>query len=105
MQTFGKKLYGPMGMFAYTIGISFSALGSLNSNVFTVGRLTRAAAKREYIPKVFAGDNSGGMTVEEEGLLIRAKMRDTRLPRRIVLFTLWFAKVTGEKRLEADVPM
>jgi hypothetical protein len=104
-QTFGTTLYGPLGALAYTIGISLSALGSLNSNVFSVGRLACAAAMREYIPVVFAGDNSAGMSVEEEGRWLIARIKDRGLPQWIAGIVTGFARVTGTKRLEAGVPM
>lgn len=54
---------------------------------------------------VFAGDNSAGMSVEEEGRWLRAGMRDRGLPQWIVGIVAGFARVTGTKRLEAGVPM
>ncbi|KAI9769479.1 MAG: Y+L amino acid transporter [Geoglossum simile] len=103
--TFGTALYGPLGALTYTVGISLSALGSLNSNIFAIGRLACAAARRAYIPAVFAGDNSLGMSVAEEGRWLRARMKDQGLPEWIVGITTGLARVTGTKRLKEGVPI
>ncbi|KAH0555984.1 hypothetical protein GP486_006072 [Trichoglossum hirsutum] len=103
--TFGTTLYGPVGAFAYTIGISLSALGSLNSNVFAIGRLACAAARRGYIPAVFEGDNSAGMSVAEEDRWLKDRMRDRGWPQWIVEIVTGFARVTATKRLDAGVPI
>jgi hypothetical protein len=103
-QTFGNTLYGPAGFLIYTITISLSALGSLNSNVFAVSRLAVAASRQDYIPRVFAGDNSAGMSIEEEERWLRVTMRK-RWPGWIVWCVAGFAKSTGRLRLEKGVPV
>jgi amino acid transporter len=103
-QTFANTLYGPTGFLIYTVGISLSALGSINSNVFAVGRLAVTASRRDYIPGLFSGDNSIGMSVEEEEGWLRVMMRE-RWPAWVVWCVTGFARATGRLRLEKGVPV
>jgi amino acid transporter len=102
-QTFANTLYGPTGFLIYTIGISLSALGSINSNVFAVGRLAASASRRDYIPRFFA-DNSIGMSVEKEEEWLRVTMRE-RWPAWVVCCVTRFARATGRLRLKKGVPV
>jgi amino acid transporter len=51
---FGRTLLGAVGALCYSFVVSTSALGSLNSNVFSTGRLGAVAAQRRYLPAIFA---------------------------------------------------
>ena len=101
---FGDTLYGSAGSIIYTIAICISALGSLNANVFAVGRLAVAASQRDYVPGIFAGDNSTGISIEQEGKLLRAKMQK-RWPKWSMRAVIGLARVTGRLRLEQGVPV
>ncbi|KAN0072291.1 large neutral amino acids transporter small subunit 1 [Elaphomyces granulatus] len=100
---FSNTLYGPAGSLIYTIAISLSALGSLNANVFAVGRLAVAASQRDYIPSFFSGSNSRGMSLVEEEQELREMTQ--RWPSWVVWCITRFAKATGRLRLEQGVPV
>ena len=102
VQTFGSRLYGPTGVILYTIAISFSAIGSINSNIFAVGRLVVAASQRGYAPRFFAGSSGAGARVEEGELEITLW---ELWPRWVVRCFARFAKATRPLRLEQGVPM
>jgi amino acid transporter len=102
-QAFSNTLYGPAGSLIYTIAISLSALGSLNANVFAVGRLAVAASQRDYIPSFFSGSNSRGMSLVEEEQELREMTQ--RWPSWVVWCITRFAKATGRLRLEQGVPV
>lgn len=103
-QTFGSTLYGPIGFLIYTIAISLSAVGSINSNIFAIGRLATAASRRDYIPRFLAGDNSLGMSVKEEERWLQVIMQEW-WPGWIVWCVTRFARVTWQLRVEKGVPM
>jgi L-type amino acid transporter 9 len=44
------SLLGPFAGIAVTILVALSCAGSINTNMFTVGRLTVAATQRHYLP-------------------------------------------------------
>ncbi|KAK6537482.1 hypothetical protein TWF694_011667 [Orbilia ellipsospora] len=48
--TFSKHFLGDAGSIAYTAAICLSGLGTLNVKMFTAGRLTQAAAERQFLP-------------------------------------------------------
>jgi len=103
-QTFGSTLYGPIGFVIYTLAISLSAVGSINSNVFAIGRLAAAASRRDYIPRFLAGDSNLGMSVDEEERWLQVTMQKW-WPGWIVLCVTRFARVTWKLRVEKGVPM
>lgn len=50
VQDFGKILFGTAGALIATMIVALSALGALNAKIFAIGRLTQAAARRNYFP-------------------------------------------------------
>ena len=51
-QVAGKKILGSAGGLLFAALVSVSCIGALNVNVFTTGRLTVAAARQDYLPKI-----------------------------------------------------
>lgn len=50
LQTFSLHFFRRAGAVLYVVVIWLSGLGSLNIKIFTAGRLTQAAAERQYLP-------------------------------------------------------
>jgi len=50
--SFGKHLFGTAGSLFYAWIVCISCLGALNAIVFSAGRLTQAAGRRGYVPKL-----------------------------------------------------
>ena len=99
---FGTTVFGPIGGLIYTLVISLSALGSLNSNVFLSGRIVVAASRRGYFPSILGG--GAGMTVREnEASHIRRKMQIW--PWWVGNACVWVAEMTGTLRWEKQVPV
>ncbi|KAI9768621.1 MAG: hypothetical protein M1840_004818 [Geoglossum simile] len=47
---FGRAVFGPGGALFYAWVVCLSCLGALNVKIFTAGRLTEAAVRRNYLP-------------------------------------------------------
>jgi amino acid transporter len=97
-------MYGQIGSLIYTLGICLSALGSLNANVFAIGRLAAAASKRNYIPELFSGDNGNDMSVSEERRSLHNRLQNYR-PKWLVSSFIQFAGATARLRLEEGIPV
>ncbi|KAI9778098.1 MAG: hypothetical protein M1839_008402 [Geoglossum umbratile] len=51
---FGRSVFGPGGALFYAWVVCLSCLGALNVKIFTAGRLTQAAVRRNYLPAFLA---------------------------------------------------
>jgi L-type amino acid transporter 9 len=49
-----KSAFGHWAGTVVSILVALSCAGSITSNVFTIGRLTVAAAQRQYLPRIFS---------------------------------------------------
>lgn len=102
IQRFGNTIYGPIGGIIYTLIVSISALGSLNSNIFLTGRVVVSASRRGYFPRFLGGHLDETMR-ENEARYIKQRIRF--LPVRVASVFMWVAKVTSTLRWEKQVPM
>jgi L-type amino acid transporter 6 len=75
---FGRTLLGAVGAFCYSFVVSMSALGSLNSNVFSTGRLGAVAAQRRYLPALFAPPPSLSQDPLEQESDLNRELRHAR---------------------------
>ncbi|MCJ1353905.1 MAG: Y+L amino acid transporter [Icmadophila ericetorum] len=98
---FGQQVFGLAGKLGYSLIVSASCLGSLNSNVFATGRLCAAASKREYLPAVLS--NLHCSTRDQEPQYNKTALR--RFPSRLSKMIAWFAAITGPLRWEKNVPI
>jgi solute carrier family 7 (L-type amino acid transporter), member 6 len=92
-------MLGTFGTIAYSLVVSISALGSLNSNIFATGRLCARAGERGYLPGILANRHF------EPGSDELDYYRNSRLPSPIRECLIWFAAKTQRLRLEKQVPM
>jgi hypothetical protein len=88
----------------YTVIVSISALGSLNSNVFATSRLAVAAARRDFLPRFLSGGDEVEMSSQEdEARSVMLRMR--AWPHWVGMVCVWVSSVTGRLRREKKVPV
>ncbi|KAI9769565.1 MAG: Y+L amino acid transporter [Geoglossum umbratile] len=101
---FGSIVFGSPGRVFYTVIVSISALGSLNSNVFATSRLAVAAARRDFLPRFLSGGDEVEMSSQEdEARSVMQRMR--AWPRWVGMVCVWVSSVTGRLRREKKVPV
>lgn len=98
---FGSQVLGPIGGLIYSLVVSASCLGALNSNVFTTGRLCVAASKQRYMPRILGNDHCSSK--KEDSVSTRKMIH--RLPKFVVRYILYFAEATERLRWDKDVPV
>jgi hypothetical protein len=92
-------MLGTFGSITYSLVVSISALGSMNSNIFATGRLCARAGERMYLPGILANRHFEPGTDELD------YYRESNIPFPFKNFIIWFAAKTQRLRLEKHVPM
>jgi len=74
-----KSAFGHWAGIFISILVALSCAGSITSNVFTIGRLTVAAAQHQYLPAIFSKRGLPGFrkrSEQEASLLSRSDVRE-----------------------------
>ncbi|ORY71245.1 large neutral amino acids transporter small subunit 1 [Pseudomassariella vexata] len=95
---FGRRTIGQWGGLVFSIVVSLSAMGSLNSNVFATAKLLVAASHRNYFPAILA--NLHCSTAHEEAAYL-----DQNLPWLFRVPVAALAQMTQTLRWQRSVPI